>query len=138
MLEWPLNHMDRAGNVLRKLKLPGACVSPEEVARAAWPQAVGKRVAAHTRPVAFHDGCLTVEVEDSVWLQHLRTMRGHILPRLQAIAGNDSVKAIDFRPGVPRREPQRAEGVRQAGDDADGIGDPILRKLYKTSRARSA
>ena len=130
--------MDRAGNLLRKLKLPGACVSSEEIARAAWPQAVGKRIAARTRPVAFNDGSLTVEVEDSVWLQHLRTMRGHILSRLQAIAGKESVTAIDFRPGVPRREPQRAEVVRQADDEADGIGDPILRKLYRSSRSRSA
>jgi predicted nucleic acid-binding Zn ribbon protein len=130
--------MDRAGNVLRKLGLPGACVSAEELARAAWPQAVGKRIAAHTRPVAFADGCLTIEVEDTVWLQHLRTMRRHILPRVQAIAGKDVLKALDFRPGVPRREPQRAEGRGAQTDEADGIQDPILRRVYKASRSRSA
>jgi predicted nucleic acid-binding Zn ribbon protein len=118
--------------------LPGACVSAEELARAAWPQAVGKRIAARTRPVSFADGCLTIEVEDSVWLQHLRTMRSHILPRLQELTGKDAVKAIDFRPGVPRREPQRAVGNRAQTDEADNIQDPILRKVYKSSRARSA
>jgi predicted nucleic acid-binding Zn ribbon protein len=128
--------MDRAGNVLRKLGLAGA--SAEELARAAWPQAVGKRVAARTRPVAFIDGCLIIEVEDSVWLQHLRTMRRHILPRLQEVAGQDAVKALEFRPGVPRREPQRAAGARAAADEADAIEDPSLRRAYKTSRARLA
>jgi hypothetical protein len=130
--------MDRAGTVLRKLGVPGACVSPEDLARAAWPQAVGKRIAARTRPVAFADGCLTIEVEDSVWLQHLRTMRRHILPRLQSIAGKETIKALDFRHGVPRREPQRAGTSRVAEDEADTIQDPILRKVYKASRARSA
>jgi predicted nucleic acid-binding Zn ribbon protein len=121
---------------LRKLNLPDACVSPEELARSAWPQAVGKRIAARTRPVAFADGCLTIEVDDSVWLQHLRTMRRHILPRLQTIAGKDAIKALDFRPGIPRREPQRAGHLAQ--DEADGIQDPILRRVYRASRARSA
>jgi predicted nucleic acid-binding Zn ribbon protein len=130
--------MDRAGNVLRKLGVRGACVSPEDLARAAWPQAVGKRIAARTRAVAFADGCLTIEVEDSVWLQHLRTMRRHILPSLQSIVGKETVKALDFRPGVPRREPQRAGTLRMAVDEADTIQDPILRRVYKASRARSA
>lgn len=130
--------MDRAGNVLRKLGLTGACISLEDLARIAWPQAVGKRIAARTRPVAFADGCLTIEVEDSVWLQHLRTMRRQILPRLQEIAGKDTVKALDFRPGVPRREPQRAEDARRPADDSDAIRDPVLRRVYRASRARSA
>ncbi len=129
--------MDRAGNVLRKLGLDAA-EDAENLARAAWPRAVGKRIAARTRPVGFADGCLVVEVEDSVWLEHLRTMRNHILPRLQALAGRDMVKAVDFRPGVPRREPQRAETPHAVRDEADGIQDPILRRVYKTSRARSA
>jgi predicted nucleic acid-binding Zn ribbon protein len=130
--------MDRAGNLLRKLGLD-APDAAEELARAAWPRAVGKRIAARTRPVAFLDGCLVVEVEDSVWLTHLRTMRAQILPRLRRFAGTDTVKALEFRRGVPRREPQRAEESRGArSDEADGIQDPILRRVYKTSRARSA
>ena len=130
--------MDRAGNVLRKLGLTGACISLEDLARSAWPQAVGKRIAAHTRPVAFEDGCLIVEVEDSVWLQHLRTMRRQIMPRLQAIAGKETVKALDFRPGAPRRQPQRAEEARRPVDESDAIQDPVLRRVYRASRARSA
>ncbi len=129
--------MDRAGNVLRKLGLGGADAA-EELARAAWPRAVGKRIAARTRAVGFADGCLTIEVEDPVWLEHLRTMRRQILPRVQAITGKETVKALDFRRGVPRREPQRAEEPRARQDEADGIADPVLRRVYKASRARSA
>ncbi|HVX67941.1 MAG TPA: DUF721 domain-containing protein [Bryobacteraceae bacterium] len=129
--------MDRAGNVLRKLGL-GSPDAAEELARAAWPRAVGKRIAARTRPVAFANGCLVVEVEDPVWLEHLRTMRAQILPRVKKAAGADVITALDFRPGVPRREPQRAEEPRVQRDEADGIVDPVLRRVYKASRARSA
>ncbi|HEX8984709.1 MAG TPA: DUF721 domain-containing protein [Bryobacteraceae bacterium] len=129
--------MDRAGNVLRKLGL-GAAEAYEDLARAAWPRAVGKRIAARTRPVGYADGCLVIEVDDTVWLEHLRTMRRQILPRLQALTGKDAVKALDFRQGVPRREPQRAEAPRVQRDEADGIEDSILRRVYKASRKRSA
>ncbi len=130
--------MDRAGTVLRSLNLQGGVVSPGDLARAAWPQAVGKRIAARTRVVGYLNGCLQVEVEDPVWLQHLRTLTGQLLGCLQRVAGRDVVTRIEFRPGVPRREPQRAGRLRAAPDEADKIDDPILRRLYKSSRARSA
>jgi predicted nucleic acid-binding Zn ribbon protein len=123
---------------MRALKLPCGEASPEGVARAAWPQAVGKRIAKHARVVGFKEGRLVIEVADSVWLEHLRTMSGHIMASLQQIAGRGTVTRIEFRPGVPRREPQRAEKTRAVADDADGIADPGLRRLYKASRARSA
>ena len=131
-------HMDRAGNVMRSLNLPGGVVCPEDVARAAWPRAVGKRIAAHARAVGFREGCLVVEVEDPVWLQHLRALSGQLLGCMRRVAGSGVVTRIDFRAGVPRREPQRSGQVRAAPDEADGIRDPILRRLYKASRARSA
>lgn len=130
--------MERAGDILRKLKA-GASIAPEAVARAAWPRAVGKRVAERTRPVGYRDGCLIVEVEDAVWLQHLTTMASHILPHVQEIAGRENVRAIEFRRGVPRREPQRAGSVQSAAqDEADSIADPILRRLYIASRSKGA
>src|SRR5271157_4288913 len=130
--------MDRAGNVMRSLNLQGGVVSPGDLARAAWPQAVGKRIAAHARVVGFRDGCLVVEVEDPVWLQHLRTLASQLLGCLRRVAGSDVVARIEFRPGVPRREPQRSGRLRGTLDEADDIQDPILRRLYKASRARSA
>jgi predicted nucleic acid-binding Zn ribbon protein len=128
--------MDRASRLLRRLALPPECIDTEALARAAWPQAVGKRIAARTRAVAYTDGCLTVEVFDPVWLPQLRTMYRQILPRLQAAAGPDSIKAIRFCQGAPRIEPQRAPSSR-AADEADTIEDPALRRLYRQSRTRS-
>ena len=79
-----------------------------------------------------------VEVEDPVWLQHLRALSGQLLGCMRRVAGSDVVSRIEFRAGVPRREPQRSGQLRAAPDEADGIRDPILRRLYKASRARSA
>jgi predicted nucleic acid-binding Zn ribbon protein len=128
--------MDRAGRVLRKLVLPPECRDPEMLARAAWPQAVGRRIAARTRAVGYFQGCLQVEVLDPVWLPQLQTMHGQILPRLQEIAGPEAVRAIRFRQGAPRMEPQRAATARPA-DEAEDIEDPVLRRLYRRSRTRS-
>lgn len=130
--------MERAGKVIRGLKIAGECLSAEDLVRAAWPQAVGPRIASHTRPVAFHESRLVVEVQDLVWQSQLRTMSGQILGRLTEIAGAGKVRGIEFRLGVPRRMPQRAGQARATPDEADGIEDPVLRRLYKASRRRSA
>ncbi len=130
--------MDRAARLLRGMKLPGECLEPETLARAAWPAAVGAKIAKRTRAVGYVDGCLTIEVLDPVWLPQLRTMYGHILTHVQEIAGADAVKSIRLREGAPRIEPQRAEAPRAAAkDEADGIPDPMLRRLYRRSRKRA-
>jgi len=123
---------------MRSLNLRGGEVSAGDLARAAWPQAVGKRIAGRTRIAGFSDGCLVIEVEDPVWLQHLRTLSSQLLGCLHQVVGSGVVARIEFRPGVPRREPRRSERLRSTADEAENIPDPILRRLYKASRARSA
>jgi predicted nucleic acid-binding Zn ribbon protein len=134
--------MDRAGKLLRGLKIGGDSVSAEDLARAAWPQAVGPRIARHTRAVALRETAgqgqrLIVEVEDAVWKSQLEAMSAQILPRLREIAGRENVRSVEFRLGLPRRLPQRAASARPAADEADGIADPVLRRLYKASRKKS-
>src|SRR6266853_296344 len=55
--------MERAGKSLAKLKLSGR-IADEDLARAAWPAAVGKRLATHATATALVRGRLVVEVED--------------------------------------------------------------------------
>ncbi len=128
--------MDRAAKLLRTLALPADCISLPELARHAWPEAVGRRIASHTRAVALESGTLVVEVEDAVWLQNLKGLRGQILRNVEKAIGPGIVIAIELRQGVARREPRRAE-VARPQDEADGIADPVLRRLYKESRKRS-
>lgn len=135
--------MERAGRLIGKLKLTASAVSPEELAKAAWAAAVGKKIAAHSAAVSLVRGCLLVEVEDAVWQRQLTTLRGQIVGRLQEITGPEMVREVAFRPMIPRRMPQRAETARPqdfqlTADDADSIADPILRRLYKTSRKKAS
>lgn len=109
-------------------------VSSEELAAAAWPAAVGKRLAARTGPVRLFGTKLVVEVEDTVWQRQLLTLTPQILPKLKAILGPEMVMHLEFRIGVPRREPARAV---VADERADGIEDPIFKLLYLNSRTRS-
>lgn len=134
--------MERAGRLIGKLKLPANAVSAEELAKAAWAAAVGKKIAAHSAAFSLVRGCLLVEVEDAVWQRQLTTMRSQIVKRVQEITGTIIVTEVAFRPMIPRRLPQRAETARPqefklTADDADSIADPILRRLYKTSRKKA-
>ncbi len=126
--------MQRAGRLVTRLKMKTASLSSEELAAAAWPSAVGKRLAGRTGPVRLFGRKLVVEVEDSTWQRQLMTLTPQILPKLRAILGPELVEHLEFRIGVPRREPARAE---VAEPRADGIEDPIFKLLYLNSRARS-
>jgi predicted nucleic acid-binding Zn ribbon protein len=129
--------MDRAVKLISRLSLPRGCVTPEELARAAWPQAVGRRIASRTRAVALADSTLIVEVEDEVWQGQLSTLRSQILARLKEVLGKEIVADMDLRVRIPRRLPQRAEQAQLSPDEAERIEDPVLRRLYKLSRKRS-
>jgi predicted nucleic acid-binding Zn ribbon protein len=123
--------MERVGRVVGKLKV----TTDEQLAQAAWPQAVGKKIASHTAPVSLIRNRLVVEVEDAVWQRQLFTLRGQILARIEQVMGRFMVEELEFRIAIPRRAPQREE--RLSGDDADAIHDPVLRNLYKAARRRA-
>lgn len=133
--------MERAGRLIAKWKLCGECVQPEALARAAWPVAVGKRIAAHSTATALVRGHLVVEVEDPIWYGQLTQLRSHILKRLDDVLGPGTVTGMEFRQGVPRIPPRREERalplLDQHQDEADGIASPVLRRLYRTARKRA-
>jgi predicted nucleic acid-binding Zn ribbon protein len=134
--------MERAGALLGKIKLPRNAVTPEDLARAAWRAAVGQKIAAHTAVVALVRARLIVEVSDGLWQRQLNALSGQILSNLQAIVGAGIVEDLDFRPAVaPRRAPQRSETASRAArglDEADGIQDLSLRRVYKISRKKAS
>jgi predicted nucleic acid-binding Zn ribbon protein len=130
--------MERAGKLIAKLKLPKGSISEEALALAAWPAAVGKRIASNTRAISLIGSSLIVEVEDAVWQRQLSVLENQILKKLEEIAGPSIVSEIEFRLVVPRRLPQRAELPRAVADEADEIRDPVLRKIYKGHRKRES
>ena len=61
--------MERASKLIRGLRLSGEVITPEQLAFAAWPEAVGKKIASHTRAAKLVRNRLVVEVEDAIWQQ---------------------------------------------------------------------
>ena len=128
--------MERAGRVIGKLGPSVRGLSDEELALAAWPVAVGRRLALRTNAVALIRTRLVIEVEDSVWQRQLFTLRSQIMNQLEKAAGRRLVEELEFRVALPKRPPVRAESVISV-DEADGIRDPFLRNIYKAARKKA-
>ena len=132
--------MERASRLIRKLSIPGDPISGEELACAAWPQAVGKKIAAHTRAVRMVRSRLIVEVEDVVWQRQLFALIGQILRNLEKHLGGGVVEEVEFRVVPGRRPPQiarRSDVSLPAADEADQIADPVLRVIYRQARKKA-
>ncbi len=131
--------MERASKLLRSLAFAGESVSPETLAAAVWADAVGKKIAAHTRVMRMVRTRLIVEVEDRIWQRQLLSLSPFIVANLAKSLGSGLVEDVEFRTMPRRREPQRAtRPVPVAAlDEADGIADPVLRRLYRISRMKA-
>ena len=131
--------MERASKLIRELRLSGDVITPEQLCCAAWPEAVGKKIAAHTRPAKLVRTRLVVEVEDHTWQRQLFALTPHILSNLGKTLGSGLVEDLEFRIVPRRREPLVARQAMPAllADDADAIADPVMRHLYKLSRKKA-
>jgi len=133
--------MERALRVVAKGKFPHQAVESADVARAAWPIAAGKKIAAHTSRVTLVRTTLVIEVEDAIWQKQLHALRIPLLRNLAKVLGNGGIITdLEFRIAIKRREVQRAatrdgDGAAiPSADEADAIDDPILRHIYRRSR----
>src|ERR1035437_2402167 len=131
--------MERASKLIRGLKLSGDVITPEQLCCAAWPEAVGKKIAGHTRPAKLVRTRLVVEVEDHIWQRQLFALTPHILNNLENTLGRGLVEDLEFRIVPRRREPLMARQAVPAlpVDDADAIADPLMRGIYKLSRKKA-
>jgi len=130
--------MERASKLIQGLRLPSEMITAEEVACAAWPQAVGKKIAVHTRAVRMVRTRLVVEVEDIVWQRQLFALTRQILGNLEKNLGAGMVDDLEFRIVPRRRGPQRAaEPVPVSQDEAANIADPVLRSIYRAARLKA-
>lgn len=136
--------MERAARVVKNNKLSQKIFSNEDLARAVWPSAVGKKIAAHTSGLRLVRSKLVVEVADATWQRQLFPLTSQILDRLRkAIGSSDTITDIEFRIAIPRRSPQRAQSLDSKApeapftDEADAIRDPVLKKVYRLSRKKA-
>ena len=65
-----------------------------------WEQAVGPRIARHTRAVAFREGVLQIEVEGSAWMHELGFLKTDLMRKVNRHLGSRRVKNVRFV--VPR------------------------------------
>jgi hypothetical protein len=130
--------MERASKFIRALGLPDGMLSSEALACAAWPEAVGRKIAAHTRACKLVRDRLVVEVEDAVWQRQLWGLRSCIVRNLEKCVGPGLVADLEFRIVPRRKEPRRAAfSTALAPDEANLIADPVLRNIYRSSRKKA-
>ncbi len=76
-----------------------------------WPEAVGSRVAARARAVAFRDGTLFVEVDSATWMNELGYLKHHMVTELNRRLGEEVVREIRLQPASGSRPaPPRPKG----------------------------
>lgn len=136
--------MERAGTVIARWKATAGCVSRQDLARAAWQAAAGKKIAVHTAGLNLVRSHLIIEVTDEIWRRQLFSLRGALLHNLAKILGGGVVTELEFRvaprrigPGWATPAPAIRKRVRSA-DEADGIEDPILQMIYRSARGRAS
>lgn len=134
--------MERAARLIKNKTVSRELVTDEEIAQAVWTAAVGKTIAGHTSKLKLVRHNLVVEVEDAIWQRQLHGLSRQIVSRVQKLMGSEIVQDVEFRIGIPRREPQRAETRQpklfaEPADEADGIQDPVMRRLYRQSRKKA-
>lgn len=83
-----------------------------ELIRAYWPEAVGRRIALHTRLASLKDGKLVVEVDDDIWRAQIEAIRGRIIESLRNELDRSDIRSIDLKPMLPaRRQPGQARSA---------------------------
>ncbi len=117
----------------------------EELVRTYWPSVVGPYIARRTKPVRILKGRLIVDIEGHEWRRQLAPMGRSIARRLNGAVGKDALEDVEFRVVVPAiRPPGRArtatgaEVPQQPHDEASGINDPNLRRIYRRSMKKAA
>jgi hypothetical protein len=111
--------------------------------KAAWPQAVGARLADRTEVLGLDHGMLLVAVPDGRWRRILHRLQREILSRMWAVAGGFAPRRLGFverpmpppEPAATQPEPPGPlpEIVQRA---ADTIGDTELRSRFAESARR--
>jgi predicted nucleic acid-binding Zn ribbon protein len=131
--------MKQASRLLANLDNLRLSCDAGDLVCAAWKQAVGKKVAEHTRASKLVRDKLVVEVEDWMWQRNLMGLSRQILANLEKAVGPGIVADVEFRIMPPRRGPQAAQASIAAfelTDEASGIADPGLRRIYRAKRQR--
>lgn len=114
--------------------------------RAAWPGAVGEKLARRSEVVALDHGVLRIKVPDLRWQRTLVRMRGFILARLRRVAGQAAPRGLGFVTGeiadpgepLPKTVPsaEAAPAPALVAEAAQAIPDPEVRAHFLAAAGR--
>lgn len=97
--------MHRAGEILgklvRKMNRPEAALA---WLTGSWSAIVGKTLAAHTRPIQCHNGCIEIAADGKGWRKQLESMKAEFCTRINEAWGGRLVREVKFvaKPGPKR------------------------------------
>jgi len=145
--------MERIGNDLRRSLAATGVTNVGQLAELteAWPTAVGAAIARAAWPQRVgRDGTLLVATVSSAWANELTLLAEEILAKLAAVAGKATPAGLKFAVGPvpspaadleaiaprPLVSPDAAE-LAVAGDVSSAIEDPELRKMVQKAIAAS-
>lgn len=115
-------------------RLPQVCV--------AWAETVGKPLAQHVIPLRYHDGCLSLQADSSLWASKIRHQQQGLITRLRVHGVLQQLHLLKVRIAPLQRERAKTarppELHRPSADMltlleqvADDIADPGLRDALK-------
>ena len=81
----------------------------QELAAADWPEIVGEKAAAASKPDTIRDGILFINCKSSVWAQELTLYKSRIMAELNKRAGSKLISDVRFSGG----------GLRKRGDETE-------------------
>jgi hypothetical protein len=97
--------MERAGkslwSALRRVARPE---KPLDLLTAVWPLMVGRRLASHTRPVAWVKGRVDVAVDEPEWKSQLESMGKDVRAQVNRWWGSELVREVRFVPEKVKRQ----------------------------------
>lgn len=111
-----------------------------------WEEAVGKKIAAHARPTKMQDGKLSVEVDNTTWVQQLTFLKKRIIDEINKQTGKEIVREITFKigkvgrtlkkkPKEPGMELDRIklneQRLRQVEENVKHIRDPETKDVLR-------
>ncbi len=93
--------MIHIGNILSDTYSSLRTGTDGEVARiwSLWNSAVGDNIAENSRPSSFKGTLLSINVSNSVWLQHLTFLEVELIKKINMALGGDKVKELRFKIG---------------------------------------
>lgn len=109
MSQWREREPQSMAELLERF-VKGSGIAPRmELARlaAAWSQAVGEQIAAHSEPVALERGVLTVRADSATWASELKLLGANVAAAASRFLGGETISEVRVRVGTEGPERRR-------------------------------